>query len=92
MSRMNRKQEYWDHFMSNKQYWGHGFTEKRLNRIKDKVFMDAPFWADILMRHGGEHLSPNQMEEDSKFNYDHCMGNMTGMLMQTFIEQKIIRP
>jgi len=88
----DRKEVWWEHFLLNKTYWGHGVTKRRLEKIKDIVFDDKTFWDDILLRHQGATLSPGDMYFRSPHTYDHLMGNMSGMVMQTMVENKIIKP
>lgn len=89
---MDKKEEYWSWFLNKKQYWGHGFTKKRLEKAYVLLYDDMDFWDDILIRHGGNTMSPQEMEQLDRHNYEHCMGNMTGMIMQCFVENKIIKP
>ena len=90
--RSKAKLLYWNYFKENKKYWGNGFTQKRLDKIASQVLCDGDFWDDILIRHGGIDFSPNALRKFNKDTYDHCMGNMTGMIMQRFVEFKIIKP
>ena len=90
--RFEAKKLYYGYFCNNKQYWGNGFTAKRLDKIKGLLFMDKEFWDDILIRHGGIDFTPEELKEHNQHTYDHCMGNMTGMLTELFVVHKIIRP
>lgn len=87
-----KKQEYWNHFLTLKSsFWPVGFTSTRLEKIKEKIFQDEDFWDDVVMRHGGEKISPEQMKQQNKPVYDHSMGNMAGMLFQTMRQLKILK-
>ncbi len=88
----NQKTLYWNHFIENKHFWGNGFTLKRLEKIKQIVWDDSLFWDDILIRHGAQYYKPESLQKHQENMYDHCMGNMTGMLMQLFVEHEIIKP
>jgi hypothetical protein len=89
---MEKRKQYWIWFLKQKKYHGHGFTEIRLEKAWVLIKNDSEFWSDILIRHGGNHMSPQEMEQADRFNYEHCMGNMTGMIMQAMIENGIIKP
>jgi hypothetical protein len=86
-----KKNDYWTHFLKNKQFWGNGFTEKRLQEIKKEIWMDNYFWDDVLVRHSGMDFSPDAMKQNNEKVYEHCMGNMTGMIMRFLVEKKIIK-
>ncbi len=83
---------WWEYYITNKQHWAHGFTAKRLAKIEPTVKEDKEFWSDILDRHSGAKYSPEEMMEWDEHTFNHCVGNMTGMLMQLFVEHKIIKP
>lgn len=86
-----KKDEYWFHFTKNKQFWGNGFTAKRLDVAKKELWDNKEFWDDILVRHAGMELTPEEMKQQNEKVYEHCMGNMTGMIMKFFIEKKIVK-
>ena len=91
MNNSNKKIEYWRHFVSQKQFHTHGMTTKRLERVLPFVLVSKNFWEDVLMRHSGDGITPEEMQAHSQQNYEHCMGNMNGMTMQIMIEQRIIK-
>lgn len=91
-TREEMKEIYWKYFLRNPKYWGNGFTKKRLEKIKPVVFADVQFWWDILDRHMGKDYAPSLLKKLNESIYDHCMGNFMGMLMQLFVEHKIIKP
>jgi hypothetical protein len=87
-----KKTEYWNYFLTlKKEYWAVGFTSKRLEKVKPVIWVDEDFWADIIHRHGGEDRTPQQMKNQDKFTYDHCMGNMMGRIFHTMINKGIIK-
>lgn len=87
----HKKQEYWDHFLKLPKYWPHGFTEKRLQKVKPIAWEDQDFWDDILLRHGGYECSPEFLKEKDLETYQHCFGNFAGMLSNIMLKNKIIR-
>ena len=87
---LNKKMEYWQHFVSQKQFHAFGFTAKRLERVLPFVLAENHFWDDVLGRHAGLQMTPEQMKDNSEFNYNHCIRNMMGMVYQIMLEQKII--
>ena len=86
-----KKNEYWNHFLSQKQFWGFKFTLKKLEKIKSILWDDAYFWEDILFRHNGYTETPEQMKERSKSTYDHCIGNMAGMISEALYKNKLTK-
>ena len=89
--RLKQRLLYWDYFCENKKYWGHGFTKKRLNKIRGNILCHGDLWNDVLDRHRGIDFSPNALRKLDKYTYDHCMSNMTGFIMKEFINLKIIK-
>lgn len=90
--RRERKSQYWNYFIKNKKYWGHGVTIKRLEKIEEFIFNDAFFWQDILDRHNGENRSPEEMKSQDKEIYLHMIGNFAGMIYGVLIRKGIIKP
>ena len=86
-----KKQEYWDHFLTIKNFWPYGFTEKRLDKIKDIVWKDEDFWDDILQRHGAFDCSPQSLKDRNPGIYQHCFGNFAGMLTNIMVKNKILK-
>ena len=87
----DKKNEYWNHFLTLKKYWAWGFTIKRLEKIKPDVWEDESFWDDILLRHNGNNISPNEMKNSSLEHYQHCFGNFCGMLNHIFWKKGILK-
>lgn len=81
-----KKNEYWNHFLELKTYWPHGFTLKRLEKIKDIVFKDIDFWDDIILRHGAYDTKPLDLNQHT---YQHLFGNFAGMLGEILHKNKI---
>lgn len=84
------KDTYWEHYLCLTKYWGHGFTTRRLQKIRPYIMADKSFWLDVF-RHVQNNETPEEMKERDIDVYRHCFGNISGMLMQTFVEKKIIR-
>jgi len=89
---LKMKMQYWNHFAAEKKYHFHGMTAKRLEKVLPFVLNDKEFWEDVLLRHGGDAMTPREMKANSEFNYDHCMGNMAGMTYKIMLDNKIIKP
>lgn len=84
-----KKHEYWNHFVAKIFTDGPkqpGVTGPRLRKIKSIIWADEDFWFDILYRHGGENMTPEQMLDDGA-RYAHCSGNFWGMICQTLVEK-----
>lgn len=86
------KAAWWNHFIEQKKFWPHGFTIRRLEKIKPQIWEDSLFWADILTRYGGGSSLPRELEQQAPGAYLHLMGNMAGMILQTLVEERVIRP
>lgn len=84
--------EYWNHFIArwatDREGGGYGVTGPRLRKIRAAIMADDDFWQDIVLRHGGRNLTPEQMQADDEANYEHCLGNFWGMLYQSIMEAK----
>jgi len=94
-----KKHEYWNHFIAKwaleKLGGGYGptggkVTATRLHKVKLIVFREEFFWQDILLRHDGMNMTPEQMIFNYPHTYDHCSGNFWGMLIQIMIENNIL--
>lgn len=80
-----KRWEYWNHFIAQ---WivdgsggGHGITGARLRKAKDRIMSDDQFWADIVIRHGGLDMTPEEMKKRDSLVYDHCLGNFWGQVL-----------
>ena len=82
----SKKHEYWNHFIARAYTTARGFptgvTGPRLRKLKQKLWRDRDFWQDIVLRHGGDKCTPEEMKRDDPENYDHCRGNFWGMIVQ----------
>ncbi len=86
------KTAWWNHFKNNKKLWGNGFTMRRLGTAEQVILADVGLWEDVLSRHGGESMTPEQMMLKKPEIYQHCVGNMTGIIMHILLENKIVKP
>ena len=78
-----KKNEYWEYFT--KQIDFSEFTSlkiKSIEKIKPNVWDTDYFWKDILIRHGGNIVTPEEMKELDPFVYKHCMSNFGMMLSE----------
>jgi len=87
-----KKEEYWNHFMANKQFWANGMTQKRLEKVKSAMWNNIFFWSDIIDYHGGDTRTPEELKVEHRSTYDHCFGNMSGMIIHTMLKKNIIKP
>lgn len=90
-TRESKKNEYWNHFLEQKNFHFFGFTKIRLERAKKIIWHDKDFWWDVLDRHPGMKMTPDEMKTNELDQYGHCIGNMAGMIMQVLIDEKIIK-
>lgn len=88
-----KKHEYWNHFIAVLFVDGPrrpSITSPRLRKIKPVIWADKDFWFDILRRHCGSDMSPEQMIEWDEEIYGHCCGNFWGMIHQTLVEEGLL--
>ena len=91
---IEKRNEYWNHFITR---WaiehiggGHGVTGPRLRKIHSEIMVDDDFWADVILRHGGLHNSPENLCKLYEADYNHCLGNFWGMLYQNLVEAELV--
>jgi len=79
-----RKHLYWNHFISEAYLAPHGFpvgtTGPRLSKIKAHLWDNERFWRDVVHRHSGNTVTPEQMAESEPVRYQHCQGNFWGII------------
>ncbi len=85
------KNIWYNYIIENKELWPPKFTLKRLERIKDKVLSDDYIMSDLLLRHGAETKTPQQMQRDDKSCFDHCIGNLVLNILWKMKEEKLIK-
>ena len=88
-----KKHVYWNHFVAAYFVEGPkyaGVTGPRLRKIKPIIWADEDFWFDILHRHSGMDMTPDQMINDGAL-YAHCSGNFWGMICQTLVEEGLLK-
>jgi len=88
-----KKHEYWNHFIaelyiSNQKAQ---FTGTHLRKIKPLMWRDHDFWYDLLVRHSGNDMTPEQMRDSMRGLYDHAHGNFWGMIIQKMVENGIVK-
>jgi hypothetical protein len=85
----DKKHEYWNHFVTDAFTTPRGLptevTGARLRKIKPKIWNDLDFWQDIILRHGGAKVTPEQMQQLDPEVYDHCLGNFWGGVVQDIL-------
>ena len=89
-----KKEEYWNHFKDTifrKLNKCPSLTDKRMEKLKPIIWNDERFWGDILLRHGGNRMTPEEMKDRNIEWYEHCMGNFSGMLIQTLIRENMVK-
>jgi hypothetical protein len=83
------KNKWFDFIVLNKNHWGNGWTLKRLSAVRFAVLNDNNFMFDLLERHGGKDLMPEQMKEKDKEMFSHCIGNFSCNIHYKMIEVNI---
>lgn len=90
-----KKHEYWNHWVNyvfvtapNRLA---GVTGKKLQRIRPFIWDDDEFWADILERHRGVDMTPEEMRLRSLSQYEHMIGNFSGMVYQSLVSARLVK-
>jgi hypothetical protein len=86
-----KKAQYWNHFVTrwvvDKVGGAHGMTGPKLRKVKPIIWDDNFFWSDVIARHGGMGMTPEEMQARRPGVYDHCLGNFWGMIVQDMVER-----
>lgn len=86
------QRELWfDFVIKNKKHWAHGFTVKRLNKVREAVLEDEYIMSDLLDRHGGEKLIPELLREKDLEIFNHAIGNFTSSILSKMIDKGIYK-
>jgi len=84
-----KRLEYWNHFIArwvtDHEGGGHGVTGPRLRKIRAEILFDDYIWQDVILRHNGLDIFPEEMELTDRNIYDHCLGNFWGMVYQNMV-------
>lgn len=88
---MEEKEIWFNYVIQNKLFWANGFTLKRLEKVKFFVLNDKVIMHDLLIRHNGGTLSPDEMKMNDIDNYNHCIENFICNILYKMIEKKIIK-
>lgn len=94
-----KKHEYFNHFVARFALEGIGggygvtgrkVTGRRLGKAKRAILADSALWSDILIRHSGFNITPEEMAERQPDVYEHALGNFWGMVNSIMAEVGII--
>jgi hypothetical protein len=85
------KDKWFEYVKMNKVYWTHGMTLKRLDKVKDFVFEDKEIMNDLLVRHGANEKSPEEMKIENRDLFDHCIGNFVCNIHYKMIDKGIVK-
>jgi hypothetical protein len=69
------KYKWFDYVVADKNLWADGWTTKKLEKVKSAVLSDKDILYDLLERHDGQTMEPEQMKETDKVMYEHCISN-----------------
>lgn len=76
----------------NNKLWPRGFTQKRLEKVKEAVFACPDLWDDLLQRHNGINEMPEQMKKFwDNDKYGHAMGNFVGNVKRKMVELGVVK-
>ena len=65
-------------------------TGRRLYKAMDAIMSDDALWSDMLLRHSGFNITPEEMREQQLDVYEHALGNFWGMVNSIMAELGII--
>ncbi len=85
------KEKWYVFVIANKNYWTHGMTLKRLDKVKAAVFADEDIMWDLLQRHGGKDKTPEEMKANDKECFEHCIGNFVCNIAYKMAESGIVK-
>lgn len=85
------KEIWFQYLLNNKNFWCVGFTKKRLEKVKEHVFSDKFIISDLLERHNGGNLTPNEMKSHDIKLFDHCISNFTCQISAKMRDLKIVK-
>lgn len=91
MEKKEMKDIWYDFVMNNKYLWSQKFTIRRLEKVRSKVFLNESIMWDLLLRHGANKETPEEMKQNDKECYDHCMGNFVCNILWQMYDEKIIK-
>lgn len=89
----SKRYEYWNHFVAQ---WavcgtvGRNITKTKLRKAMPRIMDDDGFWWDIVLRHGGDKVTPEEMAESDPRVYEHCQGNFWGGVYQDLTEMGLM--
>jgi len=75
---IEKKEIWWQHLLSMKNFWHYGWTARRLEKKKAAVFADRITWDDLFSRHSGNEYSPDEMKKYDNHVYLHGFGSFAG--------------
>jgi methyl coenzyme M reductase alpha subunit len=89
---LKSKKDIWFKYLTdNKKHWPNGFTLKRLEKVKSFVLTDKDIMFDLMERHSGNELTPEEMKEDDVENFNHCISNFAINILYKMRELNIIK-
>lgn len=85
------KEIWYEYVIANKSLWPYGMTLIRLNKVKSAVFADEDIMWDLLVRHGADKKTPEEMMASEKDTYEHCIGNFVCNIIYKMKLEKILK-
>lgn len=89
---MRKRREYWNHFVAEAfvTRMPPGVTGPRLRKVRRAILLCDDFWWDIVLRHGGTKLTPEQLRIQDPAQYEHCMGNFWGVVIPSALKGRLV--
>lgn len=85
------EEKWYNYLIANKNFWPHGFTLKRLEKVKKSVFANPDIMWDLLHRHGASSSSPEEMKKSDLELFNHCIGNFACNILYQMMDDGIIK-
>lgn len=85
-------EEVWfKYLVDHKEFWPFGFTKRRLEKVKHYVLASQDIMWDLLDRHNGRMVTPQQMREEDSENFDHAISNFASSTLHMMVDKGIYK-
>jgi hypothetical protein len=85
------KNIWYQYLVDHKEWWCSGFTKKRLEKVKDAVLSNEEIMWDLMHRHEGKNMTPEQMEKNNLFMFNHGFGNLASSVFKVMHDKKMVK-
>lgn len=82
---------WFNYLRQTKRYWCNGFTDLRLKKVREHVCNDKHIVSDILLRHRGADMYPQEMKITNKALFEHAISNLASATFDKMVEMGIYK-